>query len=372
MRQAVQNEFDPASGTTITNPGAISGTGAVSQIGTGISVLNALNTYTGVTTVTAGTLAVGDPAHPSAALSGGGPITVGAGGTLGGYGSVTGTVTNDGTVAAGNATPGFGSDPVGTFAIGGALLNNNMVNLDPVPNVGNTLVVKGNYTATGTSPTVIVGTLLNSGGPLSNQETDRLLVSGNSSGSTSVRVNGFGPFSATGIPNATDGISLIQVAGTSSPGAFTLGGVTGGSPFQYNLNAYGPGSPNGLADPGQNQTAVGNPGGYTDYRLQTAYVTPAGPLAPLAPSSPSPSPPDARPEVAPQVPAYLSAPTALFNAGFQDLDSLHRRLGEIHDDQILGLDPSGEVFLRTYGTTFNYTSNLDFEKFGFNTRGRKG
>jgi outer membrane autotransporter protein len=197
-------------------------------------------------------------------------------------------------------------------------------------------------------------------------------VSGNSSGSTSVRVNGFGPFSATGIPNATDGISLIQVAGTSSPGAFTLGGVTGGSPFQYNLNAYGPGSPNGLADPGQNQTAVGNPGGYTDYRLQTAYVTPAGPLAPLAslaPSSPSPSPPDARPEVAPQVPAYLSAPTALFNAGFQDLDSLHRRLGEIHDDQILGLNPQGEVFLRNYGTTFNYTSNLDFNKFGFNSSG---
>ena len=73
--------------------------------------------------------------------------------------------------------------------------------------------------------------------------------------------------------------------------------------------------------------------------------------------------------MAPQVPAYLTAPTALFNAGFQDLDSLHRRLGEIHDDQILGLNPQGEVFLRGFGTTFNYTSDRSFTAFGFNSSG---
>ena len=53
-----------------------------------------------------GTLVVGDFAHPSAALSGGGPIVVGSGGTLGGYGGVTGSVVNSGVIAAGSATPG--------------------------------------------------------------------------------------------------------------------------------------------------------------------------------------------------------------------------------------------------------------------------
>ena len=55
--------------------------------------------------------------------------------------------------------------------------------------------------------------------------------------------------SFTGIPDPADGISVVQVAGMSTPGAFTLPGgyVTGGTPFEYNLYAYGPGSPNGNA-----------------------------------------------------------------------------------------------------------------------------
>ena len=92
---------------TVTFPGAISGSGAVSQIGSGTTILTADNPYTGGTMVSAGTLAVGDFAHPTAALSGGGPIAVGSGGTLGGYGSVTGSVANSGVIAPGSATPGF-------------------------------------------------------------------------------------------------------------------------------------------------------------------------------------------------------------------------------------------------------------------------
>ncbi|MCL2761012.1 MAG: autotransporter-associated beta strand repeat-containing protein, partial [Desulfuromonadales bacterium] len=52
--------FDPATGTTITNPGIISGTGAVTQIGAGTTILTAANTYTGGTTISAGTLQIGD------------------------------------------------------------------------------------------------------------------------------------------------------------------------------------------------------------------------------------------------------------------------------------------------------------------------
>jgi hypothetical protein len=50
----------------------------------------------------------------------------------------------------------------------------------------------------------------------------------------------------------------------------------------------------------------------------------------------------------------------LFNAHFQDLDELHRRLGEIRYEQRLGLPQSGEVFYRAYGSTFEHTSTRSF------------
>ena len=106
---------------TMTFAGVISGAGAVSQIGTGTTVLTADNPYTGGTTISAGTLAVGDFAHQSAALSGGGPIAVEAGGTLGGYGSVTGPVTNSGIIAPATPRQGFSGSPTGTFTITGNL-----------------------------------------------------------------------------------------------------------------------------------------------------------------------------------------------------------------------------------------------------------
>lgn len=56
----------------VTFAGIISGTGAVTQDGSGTTVLTAVNTYTGATNVTAGTLAIGDAANRSAALAGAG------------------------------------------------------------------------------------------------------------------------------------------------------------------------------------------------------------------------------------------------------------------------------------------------------------
>ncbi|WP_181431424.1 beta strand repeat-containing protein, partial [Paraburkholderia silvatlantica] len=70
--------FDPASGTTMTEPGVISGTGQVQQIGTGTAVLTGTNIYTGGTTVSAGTLQLGN-------------------GTT--NGSITGNVTDNATLA---------------------------------------------------------------------------------------------------------------------------------------------------------------------------------------------------------------------------------------------------------------------------------
>ncbi|WZB75778.1 autotransporter-associated beta strand repeat-containing protein [Achromobacter insuavis] len=54
----------------------INGGGQVIQQGSGTTVFNAINGYTGGTTVAAGGLAVGDAGHADAAINSGGPVTV--------------------------------------------------------------------------------------------------------------------------------------------------------------------------------------------------------------------------------------------------------------------------------------------------------
>ncbi|WP_211267657.1 autotransporter-associated beta strand repeat-containing protein, partial [Xanthomonas citri] len=81
--------------------GRLFGVGRFIKLGTGTLLLTAnSSTFTGPTEVNAGTLSVGNPANPGAAL--GGPVTVGPGGTLTGSGSV-GSLVSSGTVAIGGA-----------------------------------------------------------------------------------------------------------------------------------------------------------------------------------------------------------------------------------------------------------------------------
>jgi fibronectin-binding autotransporter adhesin len=93
--------------------GLISGSGAVTQAGTGTTILSGTNTYAGPTTVQAGTLLInGDQ---SGAI---GPTTVQGGGTLGGEGIIGG----DGTVADGGAlSPGAADGAAGLLTINGNL-----------------------------------------------------------------------------------------------------------------------------------------------------------------------------------------------------------------------------------------------------------
>ncbi len=352
---------------TVTFSGAISGAGSVAQIGSGATILDNANSYSGVTTIAAGTLAVGDASHIAAALSGAGDVDVAVGANLGGYGTVAGNVTDNGVVAAGNALPVFAASAPGTFAVGG-LSNQASVNLAG-PSIGNTLIVHSNYSSA--NGTLTINTLLNAGGPLSNQVTDRLLIDGSANGSTLIHVlaTGAGAATSAGVPTAADGISIVQVGGASSSGAFALAGgyVTNGTPFQYHLNAYGPGSVNGAA--AANQSLVGNPGGQWDYRLQTAYVAPTGPAQPpvtVPITTPATSPTGPRAQVAPQVPSYITMSTALFNAGSEELDSLHRRLGEIRDNQQLGQAADSEVFVRGLGGETHYSSDRSFNNYGYN------
>jgi autotransporter-associated beta strand protein len=97
---------------TFTFSSVISGTGAVKQNGVdGVLILNAANTYTGLTTATVGTLVIGDASHTTARV--GGAATVATSGTLAGYGTIAGTLTNQGVVKT-----GYGS--VGTLTVGGS------------------------------------------------------------------------------------------------------------------------------------------------------------------------------------------------------------------------------------------------------------
>jgi T5SS/PEP-CTERM-associated repeat protein/autotransporter-associated beta strand protein len=189
---------------------AISGDGAVNVLA-GATILTAGNSYTGGTTVSGGSLAVGDFVHPSAALSGGGRIIVGPGGALGGYGSVTGPLTNSGVIAPGSAMPGFSGSPMGAFTIHG-----------PYAGAGGTLAIN---------------TFLGGDG----SPSDELIISGGSaSGATMVRVTnvgGPGAETANGIPV----VSAINCA-TTSLGAFTSNGELRAGGFDYDLFRGGAGA----------------------------------------------------------------------------------------------------------------------------------
>jgi len=99
--------FDRSDAYAFSN--VISGIGSVSQIGTGTLTLSGRNTYSGTTTVNAGTLSVNGSIASSA-------VTVHSGATLSGTGTVgVTTVTNGGTLAPGNSG-------IGTLHVNGNLV----------------------------------------------------------------------------------------------------------------------------------------------------------------------------------------------------------------------------------------------------------
>jgi outer membrane autotransporter protein len=126
--------------------GVISGTGAVNQIGSGTTFLNAANTYTGATSITGGTLSVNGSIANSA-------LTVRSGGTLGGNGTVgVTTVQSGGTIAPGNS--------IGTIHINGAFTQAAgsvyQVQADPNSNASDLIAVTGPATLqTGAGLTVV-------------------------------------------------------------------------------------------------------------------------------------------------------------------------------------------------------------------------
>jgi fibronectin-binding autotransporter adhesin len=305
---------------TVTFAGVISGAGAVAQIGSGVTILTGDNPYAGGTTVSTGTLVVGDFAHPSAALSGGGPITVAAGATLGGYGAVTGSVVNKGVIAAGNATPGFGASPTGAFTIVGDLLNAGAVRLASGTSIGNVLEVRGAYQGVG--GTLAINTFLGGDG----SPSDRLVINGGAAtGSTTVHVTNVG---GPGVETTGNGIPVVNAinGATTAPGAFTLAfGELRAGAFDYDLFH---GGANGA-----------NPSDWflrSDFTVPptgppTESVPPIPPVETLPPKPPTePLPPGVYPIIGPELATYGVVQPLARQMGATILGTLDDRVGDTY------------------------------------------
>ncbi len=302
--------------------GTIAGTGAVSQIGTGTTILNGNNPFTGGTTATAGTLAIGDAANPGAVLSGGGPIAIGPGGTLGGYGGVTGAVTNNGTLGVANAIAAFAGGPGGNFTVNGALFNSGLAQVGG-SGIGNTLTIASNYVGQG--GTVGLNTFLGGDG----SPSDRLVIDGGTAtGLSGLRITNVGGLGAL---TSGNGILLVDAVngGTTNAGAFTLTGALVAGPYEYTL--FRGGSDGASAD---------------DWFLRSHQV--------LGPTGPLPAP-NYRPEVS----LYTALPSMALIYGGTLVDTLHERVGET--EQLRGrTDPaSGSAVNGAWGRVIAQHGNVD-------------
>ncbi|SFU14173.1 autotransporter outer membrane beta-barrel domain-containing protein [Paraburkholderia aspalathi] len=324
---------------------AVSGTGALTKAGSGSLLMTGVSTYSGATTVAAGTLAIGDATHASAALTGGGATTVASGATLGGYGSVTGAVTNNGTLAVANAVPSFASEGNGAFSINGSLVNAGLVQIGgpAAGGVGNRLNVAGNYT--GQDGTIGLNTVVAGDGAAS----DRLVLSGGTAtGSTHLQVTNVG---GQGAQTVADGIQVIQATNgaTTASSAFTLAAPVKAGAYSYYLAKGGVSS--GTTDnwylrntvaPLPTATVPGQPPVTTPGAPGEPPVVASGvPIAaegtpPLPPAPPAGS--AAIPLYRVEVPVYAAAPGVARELGLMQIDTFHDRQG----DQAL-LSESGKL-----------------------------
>ncbi|HYG06008.1 MAG TPA: autotransporter outer membrane beta-barrel domain-containing protein [Stenotrophomonas sp.] len=195
-----------ASDWTLTN--AVTGLGLLIKTGGGLlTVDTALAGFGGSTHVDAGTLQLA----AGGAMAGDARIAAGAR-LLGQEGAaIAGPIDNAGTLQA-----------AGSFSVG-ALSNSGTVQLAG-PRVGNVLTINGNYQGQG--GTLLINTVLAG----DDSPTDRLIVLGNTGGSTGLRVNGI----AGGSQGTSEGIRVVQVDGQSN-GVFALQGRAVGGLFEYGL-----------------------------------------------------------------------------------------------------------------------------------------
>ncbi|MDR0787698.1 MAG: autotransporter outer membrane beta-barrel domain-containing protein [Gemmatimonadota bacterium] len=195
--------FEVENGVTLTLTGAIDGSGSLTKTGPGTLLLaGTANSYSGNTIVSSGTLRAGavNVFSPNSAMS----------------------VDDAGVLD----LAGFSQQVAG-------LTNAGLVNMGTGTAPGTILTVTGDYIGNG--GTIVFNTIL---GPDSSP-TDRMVVDGNTSGATDVRVAVAG---GLGAQTTGNGIELVEVHGISD-GTFSLIGppLTAGA-YSYNLFKNGVGA----------------------------------------------------------------------------------------------------------------------------------
>lgn len=193
--------------------------------------------------------------------------------------SVTGDVHNAGTITLRGATPG-------------TVLN-----------------VQGNYIGNG--GVLQLNTVFGGDG----SATDKLVVSGNTSGGTTLQVANVGGTGAATV----NGIKVVDVGGTSASSDFALASPVQAGAFEYTLKRR---EDSDFYLVSEYLTAPGNPGN---------PGTPGTPGTPEAPGTPAvtPTPPVAPPQVLrPAVAGYMVGQMAMQNLSQGLMGRLHQRVGE--------------------------------------------
>ncbi|MHC8718379.1 fibronectin-binding autotransporter adhesin ShdA [Salmonella enterica] len=194
---------------------------SLTKLGAGKLTLSGVNTYSGDTNVQEGTLwlsgdgSIGEMGSQQA-------VNVASGATFGGSNGTTvnGKVTNEGTLVFGD------SEETGAiFTLNGDLVNmGTMTSGSSSSTPGNTLYVDGDYTGNGGS--LYLNTVLGD----DDSATDKLVITGDASGTTDLYINGIGDGAQT-----TNGIEVVDVGGVSTSDAFELKNEVNAGLYTYRL-----------------------------------------------------------------------------------------------------------------------------------------
>lgn len=399
-----------------THSGVISGSGNLLKTGAGTLNLSAANSYTGVTHIKEGTLALnGDSsiassaeviangtldisghngASPIKTLSGSGQVLLGsnnlsitAGNSNGaGSGLFSGVISGAGglNVAGGSQflsgkNTWQGPTTVRNAAVLGAATNNTLSpnssyrvdsggllllnafnqRIDSLSNAGSvvlnipeavssrrrtsfrptTLTVTGANTYHGDGGTLVMRTQLGD----DSSPTDKLVVNGNTSGTTQLLIRNAGGQGAL----TNDGIRVVQVDGESA-GKFVLAAPVEAGAFEYHLL--------------QGQHDVPGNGNW--------YLTSSGELPGPCPGGlpgPCDGKDDNEPNYRSEVANVVAGQTANMEQGMRMLASLHQRIGgdyHLKDENLLGWSRLYYLDDRSEGERFNYNQRFTGLQFG--------
>ncbi|EEG0134562.1 autotransporter outer membrane beta-barrel domain-containing protein [Salmonella enterica] len=189
---------------------------SLAKYGAGTLILDAQNSYSGETTVNAGTLWLTDNGVIGAAGSQQ-EVDVYTSAVFGGSGVVNGNVNNQGAISFGDTT-----NPSSLTIYGDVTNSGSIVSSGTTP--GNTLYINGNYI--GDNGSLTLNTQLGDDA----SPTDKLVVTGDTSGNTTLyiqNVDGTGALT-------NNGIEVVDVGGASN-GVFTQGNQVQIGLYEYRL-----------------------------------------------------------------------------------------------------------------------------------------